>query len=181
MSIPIPFSPLPTSSGTASPSRRAVVTPLKRSSLVNFSPEKYFSIKTSSEPATTSAISSYILSVALTWSWLSSVSCGAEFTYLYPFWKITSVTPTKCSPSPIGTEKGITFLPKEASSSSISFLKFTFSPSILFIKIILGRPIFSVYFQVLSVPTSMPLVASITIIAASLALRAPWASPTKSR
>ena len=170
--MPMPFSAEPTKRGTASPSKRAAVTPRRRSSRVNFSPAKYFSMRTSSLSATTSAISSYIRSVALTWSWVKSASRGVPSVYLKPFWKITSVTPTKLSPSPMGTEKGMTFLPKASSNSSINFLKLTFSSSILLTKIRRGRPIFSQYFHIRSVPAWTPEVASMTIKALSAARRA---------
>ena len=97
-----------------SPLRTPIRTPFVSSASVNSSPEKNFSIKSSSPIATASAIwSLYICTSSIM---LSGIGCATESDFLGPWWyqallrKMLTV-PTYFPSSMIGTSNGMTLFP----------------------------------------------------------------------
>ena len=180
-SVPIVFSAEPTTSGARSPAAIDAFIPFSTSSGVNSSPSKYFSISSSSDSAIFSIRLSLISSIADCISAGTGISFLVLPLYSYAFPSITLTRPLKSADNPIGNAKGIIFSPSSDFSSSSNFSKLIFSLSILFTKTILGVEYFSRFFHAFSVPTSIPEDTSTKSTEPSLALLAPYISPTKSK
>ncbi|MPM80895.1 hypothetical protein SDC9_127946 [bioreactor metagenome] len=166
---PMLFIVEPHITGIISPLCIPIIIPFCISSGVNSSPLKYLSNTSSSVSAICSIKASFTLE---TCSLNSPSKSSSKFSN-------TLCNLINCLSLYIGLIIGTILLSYFSLNISIASLYLAFSLSILFINMILGM--FSVNSSDFSVPTCIGEVASITIIAASLALKEEITSPLKSK